>query len=263
MVDVDAIHKDILSTLPSDPSISQYLSNLIPPDSHWSLGADGLLKLDNPVCVPDVNDLRLRILRYKHDHPLSGHFGQARTLDLIHREYTWPGICTFVKSYVSSCTSCARAKVPRHKPYGLLKQLPIPERLWNSISMDFIEHPPPSSGFTSILIVVDHLSKQCIFIPTYDTIDSPGLAKLFLLHVFSKHGVPSHITSDCGSEFVSHFFCSLSKALDIHLHFTSGYHPEGDGQTECMNQTLEQYLCTYCNYQQDNWSDLLLLAEFV
>ena len=46
------------------------------------------------------------------------------------------------------------------------------------------------------------------------------------------------------------------------LHFTSGYHPEGDGQTECMNQTLEQYLHVYCNYQQDNWSELLFLAEF-
>ena len=46
------------------------------------------------------------------------------------------------------------------------------------------------------------------------------------------------------------------------LHFTSGYHPEGDGQTERMNQTLEQYLRVYCNYQQDNWLDLLLIAEF-
>ena len=83
MVNVDAIHKDILSALPSDPSISQYLSNLIPTDSRWSLGADSLLRLDNCIYIPDVNDLRLRILRYKHDHPLSGHFGQAHTLDLI------------------------------------------------------------------------------------------------------------------------------------------------------------------------------------
>ena len=173
MVDVDAIHKDILSTLPSDTSISQYLSNPIPTDSCWSCGADGLLRLDNRIYVPDINNLHLRILRYKHDHPLSGHFGQAHTLDLICREYTWPGIHTFVKNYVSSCTSCTCAKVPHHKPYGLLKQLPIPECPWNSISMDFIEHLPPSSGFTSILVIVDHLSKQCIFIPTHDTIDSP------------------------------------------------------------------------------------------
>src|SRR6266705_1088267 len=97
---------------------------------------------------------------------------------------------------------------------------------------------------------------------TTDTIMAPELAWLFLLHIFSKHGIPSHITSNRGSEFVSHFFHSLGKALDIHLHFTSGYHPEGNGQTEQMNQTLEQYLQVYCNYQQDNWSELLPLTEF-
>ena len=63
-------------------------------------------------------------------------------------------------------------------------------------------------------------------------------------------------------EFVSSFFCSLGMALDMKLHFTSGYHPKGDGQTERMNQTLEQYLRVYCNYQQNNWSDLLPIAEF-
>ena len=193
---------------------------------------------------------------------ISRHFGQNRTLELIRHEYTWPGLHTFVKDYVSSCTTCAHTKVPRHKPYGLLKQLPIPEKPWNSISMDFIEQLPLSSGFTSILIVIDCSSKQCIFIPTHDTITFLELTKLFLLHVFSKHGVPSHITSDRGSEFVSHFFCSLGKALDIRLHFTSGHHSEGDSQTEWMNQTLEQYLRIYSNYQQDNWSELLSLAEF-
>src|SRR5882724_4604138 len=77
-----------------------------------------------------------------------------------------------------------------------------------------------------------HLSKQSLFILTHDTIMSPQLAQLFILHVFSKHGVPSHITSNCGKEFVSHFFQSLGTVLDIKLHFTSGYHPEGDGQTK-------------------------------
>ena len=148
------------------------------------------------------------------------------------------------------------------KPYRLLKQLPIPSKPWNSISMDFIKQLPASSGHTTILVVMDRLSKQCIFISTDNTITSPELAKLFLLHVFSKHGVPSHITSDRGSKFISHFFRFLGKALDIRLHFTSGYHPEGDGQTERMNQMLEQYLHIYCNYQQDNWSKLLPLVEF-
>jgi len=71
--------------------------------------------------------------------------------------------------------------------------------------MDFIEQLPPSLAFTAILVVVDRLSKQAIFILTNDKVNAPELAKLFITHVFSKHGVPSHVTSDHSSEFVSHF----------------------------------------------------------
>ena len=86
------------------------------------------------------------------------------------------------------------------------------------------------------------------FIPIDNMITSPELVKLFLLHVFLEHGVLSHTTFNRGSKFIFHFFRSLGKALDIHLHFTSSYHSEGDGQTERMNQTLEQYLHIYYNY---------------
>ena len=82
------------------------------------------------------------------------------------------------------------------------------------------------------------------------------------MHMFSKHGIPEHVTSDHGPEFISCFFCSLRKTLDMKLHFTSSYHPEGDRQTERTNQTLEQYLWIFCNYQLDNWYTLLPLAEF-
>jgi IS30 family transposase len=128
--------------------------------------------------------------------------------------------------------------------------------------MDLIEHLPASAGYDAILVIINCLSKQGIFIPTHDTLTAVQLAELFVMNVFSKHGVPFHVTSDRGSEFISHFFRGLGKALDMKLHFTSGYHPEGDGQTEHANQTLEQYLRCYCNYQQDNWSSLLPLAEF-
>jgi len=128
-----------------------------------------------------------------------------------------------------------RSKPQRHKPYGSLKQLPISERPWNSISIDFIKKLPSFSRFDIILVIVDWLTKQTIFIPAYDTIMSIDLAHLFVLHVFSKHSVSSHVTSNRGLEFVSNFFQSLNTALDMWLHFTSGYHPEGDGQTKCMD----------------------------
>jgi len=115
--------------------------------------------------------------------------------------------------------------------------------------MDFIEKLPFFSGFDTILIIVDHLSKQAIFIPTHDTITLVELACLFVTHVFSKHGVLSHVMSDYGLEFAFYFFRSLGTTLDMRLHFTSEYHPEANGQAEQTNQTLEQYLCVYCNYQ--------------
>src|SRR5882724_2552159 len=143
--------------------------------------------------------------------------------------YYWPGLPSYFKNYCKLCTTCSSAKPVCHKPYGLLKQLPIPEKPGNSISMDFIEKLPPSSSYTLTLVIVEHLSKQSLFIPTHNTITSPQLAQLFVLHVFSEHGVPSYITSDHGTEFVSHLFWSLGTALDMKLHFTSGYHPKGDG----------------------------------
>ena len=263
VIDEVQLLQDIREALRKDPVASEHLDNSVhTPDSRWSINSEELLCQDDLVYVPDIDDLRLRVLQQHHDHPLAGHFGQNKTYALIRRKFTWPGLRTLVTKYCKSCTTCGRAKTPRHRPYGTLQQLPVPEKPWNSISMDFIEHLPPSAGFTAILVVVDRFTKQSLFIPTYDTITSVQLAELFVLHVFSKHGVPSHVTSDRGSEFVSHFFRSLGKALDMRLHFTSGYHPEGDGQTERVNQTLEQYLRIYCNYQQDNWSSLLPIAEF-
>src|SRR3984957_8307984 len=91
---------------------------------------------------------------------VSGHFSQNKTLELVRRDYTWPGIRMFVKDYCKSCTTCARSKVPHHRPYGFLRQLPIPEKPWNSISIDFINQLPSSSGYTSILVIVDRLTKQ-------------------------------------------------------------------------------------------------------
>ncbi|KIK12769.1 hypothetical protein PISMIDRAFT_18502 [Pisolithus microcarpus 441] len=190
IMDVEKLHADIKSALQSDTVSKLHLSDRSNP--RWQVDDDGLLRLDGRIYVPDINDLRLRVLRYKHDHPLAGHFGQNRTLELVRREYTWPSVHTFIKDYVKSCTACARAKTLRHRLYGMLKQLPVPERPWNSISMDFIEQLPNSGTHTAILVVVDRLSKQAIFIPTDNTITSPQLAQLFLLHVFSKHGVPSH-----------------------------------------------------------------------
>lgn len=268
LIDLEALRTDILEGLKVDAVAQEHISKIQEGSDtpKWSISESGFLLFEDRIYVPDYTpargNLRLRLLQERHDHPTAGHFGQTKTIELIRREYTWPQLRIDVQKFVKSCIPCSRAKVPRHKPYGLLKPLPIPSRPWDSISMDFIDQLPLSNSFTSILVIIDRLSKQGIFIPTVNECTSQDLARLFLIHVFSKHGIPNHITSDRGPEFTSHFFKSLGSLLDIKLHFTSGYHPEGDGQTERVNQTLEQYLRIYCNFQQDNWSELLPLAEF-
>ena len=206
--------------------------------------------------------MRLTLIQSAHDHHLAGHPGVTKTVLLLRRLYYWPNITVDVRRYVRACASCHRAKAERHAPYGPLRFLPIPERPWSSISMDFIEQLPPSEGFDTILVVVDRLTKMALFIPTYATDDAPRLASIFLTHVFSKHGTPVDIVSDRGKHFVSRFWASLCALLGIKSNLSNTYHPETDGQTECVNQILEQYLRLYINYEQDNWGDLLPLAEF-
>ena len=115
--------------------------------------------------------------------------------------------------------------------------------------MDFISQLPLSNGYDSILVVVDRFSKMSLFIKTYTTASAQDLAKLFVEHVFSKHGLPSNIVSDRGSLFVSSFWTSLGENLQVSRNLSTAYHPETDGQTERVNQILEQYLQMLVNYQ--------------
>jgi hypothetical protein len=81
LMDVEQLHKDILSALPNDPIRSARMSD--PLDNRWTMDNSGFLHCDNRIYIPESNDLRLCVLQNTHDHPLSGHFGQNRTLELI------------------------------------------------------------------------------------------------------------------------------------------------------------------------------------
>jgi hypothetical protein len=128
--------------------------------------------------------------------------------------------------------------------------------------MDYIVKLPQSHGYDSILVVVDRLSKMAHFVPVNESMTSSDLARIFLNSIFRLHGSPDSIISDRGSTFVSHLWKEFLKLLDIKPKNSTAYHPQTDGQTERVNQVLEQYLRCYCSYQQDDWVDYLPLAEF-
>ncbi|MBW0478083.1 hypothetical protein O181_017798 [Austropuccinia psidii MF-1] len=167
-----------------------------------------------------------------------------------------------INEYVFSCQKYSRNKNIHHKKFGLLKPLQIPYGPWNSLSMDFITQLPLSNSFNSILVVVDKFSKMEIFIPDFGIITSLDIAQMFINHFFSKHSLPASIVSDRGSLVVSSFWTQLCQKLKISRDLSTAFHPETYGQTERVNQILEQYLWMYVSYHQDNWHTWLPLAEF-
>ena len=143
----------------------------------------------------------------------------------------------------------------------------MPSGPWKSVSCDFIvdlplSRTPDGQTFDSILVFVDRFTKMAHFVPCLKSTDAPVFADIFFKNVIRLHGIPESLVSDRGSIFTSHFWKSLSALMNVKPRLSTAFHPQTDGQTERMNQTLEQYLRIYCNYEQDNWVNLLPLAEF-
>ena len=207
------------------------------------------------------NECRLLVLKYLHDSPVAGHPGIQRTIELVKRTFWWPKLHEFVKDYVLSCVICQSTKKSRHKPYGLLKPLPIPTRPWMDIAMDFA-FVPTSNGNDLILVVVCRLTKHAHFIALQSTITAQEFSNLFFERVISIHGKPCTIVTDRGSIFTSKFWKEWTQALNITQLLSTAYHQETDGQSERVVQILKQYLRAYLTFKQDNWCDYLALAEF-
>src|SRR5205809_5832454 len=137
----------IISLYPTDAVAQQHLPTSSSPS--WSC-KDGLLLYKGLIYIPE-SSLRMDILREHHDAPLAGHCGIARTLELVTRNYWFPGINAIVKDYITSCYSCQQAKAPRHPRHGELASLPVPTSPWKGLSCDFITDLPVSNGMDSFL----------------------------------------------------------------------------------------------------------------
>ena len=128
--------------------------------------------------------------------PTAGHPGRWKTLELVVRNYWWPGLSGYVARYVRGCNTCNCVKsFPTQKVRKLMPNK-IPDRRWQIISVDMIGELPESRGNNAILVVVDRLSKRIHVIPTVTSVDSEGVAHLFLENVWWHHGLPDEIISD-------------------------------------------------------------------
>ena len=223
---------------------------------------NGLLMFRGKVYVPDVCDLRRQIVAQHHDSRVAGHPGCWKTIELVSRNYWWPHMSHYVGEYTKTCDLCPQTKAQRQLPVGQLHPLQVPNARWETISVDFVVELPDSHGYDAVMNVVDSVSKRAHFIPTSTTITAAGAARLFLHHVWKLHGLPENVVLDRGVQFVSEFTRELYRLLGIHMAASTAYHPQTDGQTEQVNQEMEQYLRLFVNERQDDWEDLLPMAEF-
>src|SRR5258708_11406277 len=138
----------------------------------------------------------------------------------------------------------------------------VPDQRWQVISVDMIRELLDSKGYNAVLIVVDHLSKWIHAIPTVTSLDSTGVTRLFLEHIWHHHGLPEEVISDHGSTFISNFSHKLVALLGVKLTPSTSYHPQTNGQTECMNQEIEAYLRVFLSHRQDDWANWLPLVQF-
>jgi hypothetical protein len=148
--------------------------------------------------IPDHDNLKAELLRLCHDSPVSGHPGRSKTYELLTRDYYWPGMYRYVDRWTRNCHTCRRTTPSREARQGVLRPLPVPQRSWQDISMDFITHLEPSQGHDAILVVVDRLTKMKHFIACHGTCDAEEVTRLYARHVWKIHGLPRTVVSDRG-----------------------------------------------------------------
>ncbi len=208
---------------------------------HYTLSNGHLCQKGKLVVGNDI-DLQLKIHGLFHDTPTRGHSGIQATQTKISSLFYWPGQRKMLRNFIRSCDTCQRNKPKHIKLSGLLHPLPTPSSHFSDLSMDFIEGLLKSNGHTVILVVVDRMYKFAHFLTMKHPYTASTVAKLFLDRVVSIHGNPNSLLTDRDPIFLSKFWIDLFTLQSIELKRSSSYHPQTDGQTERVNQCLEQYL---------------------
>ncbi|KAL0560523.1 hypothetical protein IC582_000928 [Cucumis melo] len=231
--------------------------------AEFSLSSDGGLLFERRLCVPSDSAVKTELLAEAHSSPFSMHPGSTKMYQDLKRVYWWRNMKREVAEFVNKCLVCQQVKAPRQKPAGLLQPLSIPKWKWENVSMDFITGLPRTlRGFTVIWVVVDRLTKSAHFVPGKSTYTASKWAQLYMSEIVRLHGVPVSIISDRDARFTSKFWKGLRIAMGTRLDFSTAFHPQTDGQTERLNQVLEDMLRACALEFPGSWDSHLHLMEF-
>ena len=250
-VQADPVLKKIIEELQQDP------------DSHPSYTIEnGKLHYKERLVLSSTSVWIPKLLQEFHTTPTGGHSGIFKTHRRLAQSIFWLGMKKSVTDFVAACHTCQRNKYQASSPMGLLQPLPIPNAVWEEISMDFIVGLPKSKGYDALLVVIDRLSKYGHFILIKHPYSARSIAEVFTKEVVRLHGIPISIVSDRDPTFLSNFWQELFKLQGTKLKMSTAYHPETDGQTEVLNCTVETYLRCFSSEQPKTWVDFIPWAEY-
>ncbi|GKD22448.1 putative reverse transcriptase domain-containing protein [Tanacetum coccineum] len=226
-------------------------------------GADGIKYLNRRAWILKVDDLRKVMMDEAHRSRYSIHPRADKMYMDVKEYYWWPGMKKGITLYVRKCLTCAKVKAEHQKPSELLHQPAIPVWKWEKITMYFVAKIPRTSrGHDSIWVIVDQLTKFAHFLPIQEYYKLDKLVELYINEIVSRHRVPISIISDKDSQFTSCFWRLLQKAFGTQLDISTTYHPQTDGQSERMIQTMEDILRACEIGLEGSWDTHLPLEEF-
>ena len=268
LMEISIIESDWIDLVKKMVSTDVYFSEL---DRKWSEDLldttkyqkrNGLFYYKGRILVSPTASVIQLLLSEHHDTPVGGHSGYEKTYQRLKRVVYWQGMKNCVKRYIRECDICQRSKYEATKPAGLLQPLPIPEQVWEEISMDFIEGLPKSWGKSVIFVIVDRLTKFAHFLPLSHPYTAKTVAATFLDNIYSLYGIPHSIVSDRDTVFTSDFWKELWNLQGTKLLFNTSFHPQTDGQTEVVNRCLETYLRCFCSHKPQDWCKWLPWAQY-
>ena len=223
-------------------------------EEHYA-SKDRFIMMHGKLCV--TKGLRQKVMTESHAPPYSGHRGIDATVRALESFFYWPRLRHDAESFVRDCITCQKMKYDRQKISGLLQPLPIPDRPWESISMDFIfDLPRTRSGNDGIWTIVDRFSKQAHFIAVRKKITAEQMAKTFLFNIFKYHGMPLSIVSDRDPRMTSLFWRAIFDNMGTSLKFSSSFHPETDGQSEIANSVVLDLLKCYVHDHKEQLGEV-------
>lgn len=231
---------------------------------------DGLIYTKNRlggevVCIPRAllkGHRSLPEVVITHAHSILGHLGEQKTSEYARRWFWWPRMGRDIEQYCASCATCQVSKTSNIAKPGLLHNLPVPTRPWQSIGMDFVGPFPLDGEFDYLWVIICRLTNLVHLIPISVRTTTSQLAWIYLREVVRLHGMPESIVSDRDSKFTARFWKELHRVVGTKLLMSTSWHPQTDGQSERAIRSVGQILRSIVRPDQTDWSHKVPLVEF-